>query len=94
MIRVLAEERNPKELEALARALADRGRTALVAGATGGSGRVFVATDGAPHAGDTLRAAAGRFGARGGGGPRFAQAGGLEPGSLGELLDALESALG
>jgi alanyl-tRNA synthetase len=93
-IRRLFRDRTPDEVAALARALASAGRLALLAVPEGGAGKVVVAGTGDPDAGALLREVAGRFGGRGGGGPRFAQAGGLEAGRLEEVLAALEAELG
>jgi alanyl-tRNA synthetase len=90
----VVEDRTPEEIDAMARALADSGRLAVLGWIEGEAARVVVAGPGTPDAGALLREVGARFGARGGGGPRFAQAGGIDPTSLPELLKALEAARG
>ena len=93
IIRKVFEDRADDEVAALARALAERKRTALLGAVDGVAAKVMVATPGEPHAGKLLQPLASRFGGRGGGSAKFAQAGGLTPETLEPLLAALQQAL-
>jgi alanyl-tRNA synthetase len=92
-IRQVFRDRTADDVGALARALADRRCTALLAVIEGAAAKVVLAVPGEPHAGRVLQSIAPRFGGRGGGGPHVAQAGGLDPDSVDDLLQALEQAL-
>ncbi len=93
IIRKVFEDRADDEVAALARALAERKRTALLGAVDGVAAKVMVATPGEPHAGKLLQPLASRFGGRGGGSANFAQAGGLTPETLESLLTALQQSL-
>ncbi len=93
-IRKCFEDRSSDEVAALARALADRQRVAILGVIEDGIGKVIVDTGGTPHAGNLVREVAASFGGRGGGADRFAQAGGLPPDQLEEVLRRIEEAIG
>jgi len=93
IIRTVFEDRSADEVAALARALAERRRTALLGAVEGAVAKVMVALPGEPHAGKLLQPLAARFGGRGGGGPHFAQAGGLRREDVDSLLTALQQSL-
>jgi len=93
IIRRIFEDRSAEEVAALARALADRKRTALLGAVEGAAAKVMVAIPGEPHAGKLLQPLASSFGGRGGGGAHFAQAGGLTAETLEPLLTALQQSL-
>jgi alanyl-tRNA synthetase len=93
ILHMVFEDRAADEVAALARALADRKRTALLGVVEGTAAKVMVAVPGELHAGKLLQPLAARFGGRGGGAPHFAQAGGLTRETLESLLTALQQAL-
>jgi alanyl-tRNA synthetase len=90
VVRLLLTDRGREEVEAMARAIAERGAVALVGFADGAAGRVVLAGPGRPPVGPLLATVAARFGGRGGGSATFAQGGGLPAASLADLLEALE----
>lgn len=93
IIRQVFEDRTGDEVAALARALSQRQRTALLAAREGSAAKVMVAIPGEPHAGQLLQSLLTRFGGRGGGGPHFAQAGGVAAEQVEPLLTALQESL-
>jgi alanyl-tRNA synthetase len=84
---------DPKLAGQLANAVADK-IAGVAAVATGNRIVLAVERSTGLHAGDIVKAFCEATGARGGGGPAQAQAGGLEPGRMAEYRAALERIIG
>ena len=85
------DDRRADDVTALARAVAARGGTVLLGWVEGEAARVVLAGPAERDLAALLRRAGPRFGARGGGSPAFAQAGGIPAARLQEFLEALHA---
>ena len=87
---------SPDQLRDLAQAVRRRGPATVVLAGTpdGQKASVAVATDGARHAGETVKELAALVGGGGGGSAEVAVAGGRDPGALDTMLDEARRRLG
>ena len=86
----------PDQLRDLAQAVRRRGPAVVVVAGSpdGAKASVAVATDGTPHAGETVKELAALVGGGGGGSPELAVAGGRDPGGIDAMLDEARRRLG